>query len=540
MRAAAAAAALLALLMPLYLAPTASAEPHQPRVILKLRPAVGAAAAPAGGRDGLPGFRVVAPKPGESAAAAAARLAALPGVEAVEVDRPVRIAPIIVPPPGAAEAPVAADAAAAAADADAAAALRGGGKPPQNELLPNDPRWGEQWGAAAARAPAAWARAATAASAAAAAAGAGPPPEPPTVCVIDTGVDYTHPDLAPSVHPARGWNALTNSSDPMDDNGHGTHCAGTVGAAWGNARGTAGLAGPAGARILACKFLDAEGAGQVSGIVQCLDYCLRMGAQVSSNSYAVLGLEAEGSVVAAAIAAAGAAGHLFVAAAGNTGADNDAALAPRGATGGPGRKGAAGEEPAPAPGSGPAFPAAFGVPTMIAVAAAELAPGRGGALQLASYSNRGPRTTHLTAPGSAVLSTWPGGGYALQSGTSMAAPHVAGAAALLLGAARGRLGGAEARAALLATARRAPAFEGAVETGGFLDAAAALEWALDAAQLRAPLDAVVPLDAAAAEGEEPLAPPLPRLKRLPRARAHPLGGRTAAAGGVEPRPAWRG
>ena len=494
------------MLVALGLVAHAAVEVMPPRVILKLRPAIATAST-----GGLPGFRVVTPARGENVAAAAMRLAALPGVEAAEIDSPVRITPL-----PAVKAPLVG----ISTQITASAAAHGG------ELLPNDPLWPQQWGGVAATAPAAWAHAA-AADAAATAAGDSST-SPPIVCIIDTGVDYTHPDLAPSMHPARGWNVLTNSNDPMDDNGHGTHCAGTVGAAWGNGYGTAGLAGPH-VSILACKFINAKGEGQVSGIVECLDYCLRMGAAVSSNSYGVPGLARKGSIVAAAIAAAGASGHLFVAAAGNTGSDNDAGLAAPWRGGGAGWEGA-GAAP-PAPNAGPAFPAAFGLPTMLSVAAAELAPAGGGVLQLALYSNRGPRTTHLVAPGTAILSTWPGGGWVLQSGTSQAAPFVAGSAALLLAATRGRRSGMQARAALLATARRAPACEGAVETGGLLDTAAALEWALDAAQVRAP---------PAGELLAPPPPPASLPNRLGRARAHPLGGgagHVAENGGVQPQAA---
>jgi subtilisin family serine protease len=294
------------------------------------------------------------------------------------------------------------------------------------------------WGAAAVGAPAARALAAGAPAAS----------EQPTVCVIDTGIDYTHPALAAAMHPARGWNALADSDNPMDDHGHGTHAAGTV----------AGTAGAGAARVLACKFLDAQARGVASNIVRCLDYCVRMGAAISINSYTYATTrEKLGTpcAVSDAIAEAGRRGHLYVTAAGNGGVDADAA-------------------------ERPVAPAAFRLANVLSVAALERAEGAEGGVKLAPYSNFGAQTMQLAAPGSGVASAWPGGGAFTASGTSAAAPFVAAAAALLSHAAGGRLSGAQLRAALVGGARPLAALEGAV-SGGMLDVEAALRLALAAA-----------------------------------------------------------
>lgn len=212
------------------------------------------------------------------------------------------------------------------------------------------------------------------------------------VAVIDSGIDYTHPDL--SANYAGGYDFVNNDSDPMDDNGHGTHVAGTV-AAVADAAGVIGVA--PGAALYAVKVLSADGSGAWSGVIAGLDWCVQNGIQISNNSY---GSGSDpGSLVQAAFDNAAAAGLLNVAAAGNSGTP-------------------------PGKGNNVGYPARYD--SVVAVAATDQNDKR------ASFSSTGD-TVELAAPGVNINSTLLGGGYGTASGTSMASPHVAGVAALVIG-----------------------------------------------------------------------------------------------------------
>ena len=260
------------------------------------------------------------------------------------------------------------------------------------------------------------------------------------VAVIDTGVDYTHVDLATNmwrnsgeipgngldddgngiVDDVHGLNVVgvayggpgcagkPTVGDPMDDQGHGTHCAGTIGAAGNNARGVVGVNWQV--QIMAGKFLDAYGSGGMAGAVMCLEYVLGMKSRgvnvvATSNSW---GGGPYSRALFDAIAAHQAAGILFIAAAGNDSSDNDGL---------------------------PSYPGSYPIPNVISVAATDHND------NLASFSNYGRYSVHVAAPGENILSTMtptsydfptpPDYPYYVLSGTSMACPHVAGLAALL-------------------------------------------------------------------------------------------------------------
>ncbi len=285
----------------------------------------------------------------------------------------------------------------------------------QIAAVPQDPGFGQLWGLdnngqnggtldADIDAPEAW----TAFPTAAATAHEGET----VVAVIDTGVDYTHPDLAANMwsNPAEtpgngidddengfiddvyGADFLNLDGDPMDDNGHGTHVAGTIAAIHDNGQGVAG-ASP-NAKIMALKFLGKYGSGPTASAVAALDYAVAHGAKISNNSWGGGGFSQS---LSDAIARAEAAGHLVVAAAGNSNVTTDIS---------------------------PSYPAAFDFDNIIAVAATDHNDAKAG------FSNFGKRTVDLGAPGVDILSTLPGNTYGVYSGTSMAAPHVTGVAAL--------------------------------------------------------------------------------------------------------------
>ncbi|MBS1983376.1 MAG: S8 family serine peptidase [Bdellovibrionales bacterium] len=220
------------------------------------------------------------------------------------------------------------------------------------------------------------------------------------VAVIDTGIDYTHPDLKDNIwsdpeHPEiHGHNAIDGSDNSMDDNMHGSHCAGTIGASGDNALGVTGINWQV--RLMGVKFLDSQGGGSLEDAIKAIDWAVDHGARVLSNSWGGGGVS---QALQDAIARAGAKGVLFVAAAGNDHFDID---------------------------SKPVYPAAYKLDNLIAVAASNNRD------LLADFSNYGVAGVHLMAPGDGILSTVPGGKYELLSGTSMACPHVAGASALLL------------------------------------------------------------------------------------------------------------
>lgn len=210
------------------------------------------------------------------------------------------------------------------------------------------------------------------------------------VAVIDTGIDYTHPELS-GVY-AGGYDFVNNDDDPMDDEGHGTHVAGTIAAAR-DGYGVVGVAPKV--KLYALKVLGADGSGSFSNVIAALQWCVENGIQITNNSYG--SSKDPGTIVRDAFDAAYKAGILHVAAAGNSG--NPA-----------GR------------GDNVGYPARYA--SVIAVAAITKTDSR------ASYSSTGP-DVELAAPGSAISSTLLGGGYGEMSGTSMASPHVAGAAALV-------------------------------------------------------------------------------------------------------------
>jgi len=208
------------------------------------------------------------------------------------------------------------------------------------------------------------------------------------VGVLDTGIDSGHPDLASNYRG--GISFVAGETSPMDYNGHGTHCAGTIAAAI-NGSGVVGVA-PA-AYLYAVKVLSASGSGNWSWLIAGIDWCIKNGVKILSMS---LGGGSAPSALEAMCNAAWSKGLLLVAAAGNSG--------------------------------GPVgFPARYS--SVIAVSAID------NANQIAGFSSRGPEV-ELCAPGVNVLSTVPGGGYRTLNGTSMACPHVSGAAALAWGSHR--------------------------------------------------------------------------------------------------------
>ena len=277
------------------------------------------------------------------------------------------------------------------------------------------------------------------------------------VAVIDSGVDYNHPDLAANmwtnpgeipgnsvdddgngrVDDVHGYDFFNNDADPMDDVGHGTHVAGIIGAVGNNNTGISGVAWNV--KLMALKVGGPTGPN-LSSAIQAVDYAVAMGARISNNSY---GIGAFSDLFRQAIANADTAGHVFVAAAGNSSSDNDRF---------------------------PAYPANFNVPNIVSVAASDHND------SLAGFSNYGATTVDLAAPGDNIFSTLPNNLYGAQSGTSMAAPQVAGVLALIA-ALRPSWGPDQLINQVLSTTDRLVGMTGRTVTGGRLNAAAAVSLA---------------------------------------------------------------
>lgn len=235
--------------------------------------------------------------------------------------------------------------------------------------------------------------------------------------IIDTGVDYTHPDLIGNmgkntleipnnqkdddnngyIDDVYGINAITSSGNPMDDNIHGTHVAGIIGAQGNNNIGISGVAQKV--SIMACKFLSASGSGGTSDAIKCLDYFANlkntMNIVATNNSW---GGGPSSKAMKDAIKAHENKGILFIAAAGNDAKNNDVT---------------------------PSYPANYDVDNVISVASTDRKD------LISSFSNYGKKTVHVAAPGSKILSTVLNHGYGELSGTSMATPQVSGLAAVI-------------------------------------------------------------------------------------------------------------
>ena len=224
------------------------------------------------------------------------------------------------------------------------------------------------------------------------------------VAVVDTGVRYTHEDLAGNmwVNPAdgsHGTNAIAGTTDPWDDYGHGTHVSGIIGAVGNNGVGIVGVCWQV--QIMACKFLDATGNGTISGAIACIDFARAHGAKVINASWGSFTFTSQ--ALHDAIASARDADIIFVAAAGNSAANNDVT---------------------------PLYPASYSdLDNVVSVAATD--PND----NLASFSDYGLTNVSLAAPGTPIFSCWNGSDrdYEFDNGTSMAAAHVSGAVALLRG-----------------------------------------------------------------------------------------------------------
>ncbi|RMD94861.1 MAG: hypothetical protein D6813_01445 [Calditrichaeota bacterium] len=270
-------------------------------------------------------------------------------------------------------------------------------------VTPNDPRFPDMFGLDKIDAPEAWDKTTGSKSV--------------IVGVIDTGTDHQHEDLKANiwinngefgngrenngidddgngfVDDFQGWDFINNDNNPFDDNDHGTHVSGTIGAVGNNNIGVVGVNWTV--SIMPLKFLGADGSGETADAVDAIVYATKMGAKVLSNSWGGGGFS---RALEDAIKFANQHGVLFVAAAGNASSNND---------------------------SFPTYPANYQVDNVISVASTTRND------NLSGFSNWGKKTVHLAAPGSEILSTLARDRYGLLSGTSMATPHVSGAAALI-------------------------------------------------------------------------------------------------------------
>jgi subtilisin family serine protease len=338
-------------------------------------------------------------------------------------------------------------------------------------LLPNDEFFSHQWGLfnnglnrctglpqgvsdADIDAPEAWASSYT-------------PTGTVVMAVIDTGVEYTHTDLVENawVNPGEdvdrdgrigrrdtnnrdddgnglvddfyGWDWVNNDNAPLDDNSHGTMVAGIAAAKVNNRKGVAGVAGQGKVKFMTLKFMGADGSGYTSDAIKAIEYATSKRALIANNSW---GGYAYSQALLEAIQGYQATGGLFIAAAGNSGTNNDLY---------------------------PMYPASYELPNIISV----------GAMMdddtLALFSNYGNTTVHLAAPGVSIRSTARRNMYFDDSGTSMAAPFVAGVAGLVWTQNPG-FTAAQVRERLLSTARKVQAMEGKTITGGIVNAQSAL------------------------------------------------------------------
>lgn len=273
------------------------------------------------------------------------------------------------------------------------------------------------------------------------------------VAVIDTGVDYTHPDLVDNIYTNKGEsgafenngidddgngiiddlhgaafvNPISGNNQSKDDHSHGTHCAGTIGAKGNNGLGLSGVNWNV--SILPIKFLARDGSGSLEGAVNAIKYATKMKVNLMSNSWGGGGYS---QALFDAIKEAEKAGILFVAAAGNDGINNDL---------------------------NPHYPAGYNLPNILTVGATDNRD------QLAKFSNYGLKTVHVAAPGDQILSTVLNGGYNTYRGTSMACPHVAGMAALLLSY-EPKLTYAQVMKRLIQTSTPVPSLKNKIQSGG--------------------------------------------------------------------------
>ena len=318
---------------------------------------------------------------------------------------------------------------------------------------PNDTRYNELWGMPVINAPAAWDIETGDAAV--------------FVAVIDTGIKYDHPDLAANmgtdIDLNKGKDTVNNDNDPMDDNGHGTHVAGTIGAVGNNATGVAGVNWTV--SLLGVKVLAANGSGSGAQIIAGLNYVVDQKnrglnirvANMSLGGWSTPIADLNTDPYALAHKAVSDAGVILVVAAGNEYQDIDNPGGPGSDPGDP-TYDYRGELP---------YPACFQFANMITVASITSTTER------SAFSNYSPNYVHLAAPGSAILSTTFDGSYGSKNGTSMATPHVAGAAALIVAAHPAETAG-QIRARILNYATANANLTGKVSTGGHLNVAAAI------------------------------------------------------------------
>jgi len=279
------------------------------------------------------------------------------------------------------------------------------------------------------------------------------------VAVLDSGVDYTHEDLAGNMwkRPASmapyhddelgtiddeyGFSTVESIGDPMDENGHGTHCAGIIGAEGENNIGIAGVNWKV--RIMPLKFMNSGGFGTTKDAIEAINYVIerkKAGVNVRIIS-ASWGSTQYSRALEDVIRKAYENDIAFVAAAGNSSTNNDRT---------------------------PHYPSSYNVPNVISVAALDRHD------QLATFSNWGAKSVAIAAPGVDILSTWLGNAYEEKSGTSMATPVVAGVAALVL-AEHPRMSVDELKKKLLASTDPIVALKGKTVSGGRINAAKAVE-----------------------------------------------------------------
>jgi thermitase len=267
------------------------------------------------------------------------------------------------------------------------------------------------------------------------------------VAVIDTGIDLTNPQLVSRLwvnaaastprHTVFGWNFLNNNGNVQDQNGHGTHVTGVIAATGNNGQGVAGIDWHA--RIMPLRILDSTGSGSLDAAVSAVYFAAQHGARVINASW---GSSAPDLALADAIRYADQKGVVFVNAAGNDGVNNDTV---------------------------PTYPASYRTPNMLVVAAVDESG------NLGSFSNYGPQTVDLAAPGVNILSTYLRrlGGYATLSGTSMSTPFVTGVVSLLAGL-HPTWSAEQLVQQVLATTKPLASLAGKTVTGGIVDAAQAV------------------------------------------------------------------